>query len=265
MLFKLDHILNDVEKHINNKKGFSILRLGDGDLKMLNIMLNGGYAERKFRQQGIPNNRQEYKKLFKIIRTSCNNANYVSNFDVYFDSENYWGRNGKDKTLTKMKLWKDIYQNVGIVNTNYCSPEIGVYMCLRRKRNLFSLMKNRKVGLITPFERVSNRLNNIGYNTEAIVVPGRFGKHSSYYDETRKNIIGKIKEFDFFIVGAGFYGRGYSEAIRINGGVCVDVGQVFDVWNGTKIPKRIVGLINYHGKRMDFTLTERGKKYKGAI
>ncbi len=265
MFYKTDHILNDLRDHIKNKKPFSIVRLGDGDLKMIKIMLRGDYAARKFRQQGIPNTKEAFDELLKIYRRSCNNANYISNFDVYFNKKILWKRNVKPKTLAKMEDWRKVYRDIGVNNTNYCSPEIGVYLFLNRRTNLFNLMKGSKVCLITCFPNVESKMRRLGYNVDTFLIPGRNGNHQKHYNKKiikLKRIIGK---YDFFIVGAGAYGRGYSLCIKRNGGIAVDVGQVFDVWNTRKLPDRLRGLVRYDAKNMIFILTDRGKMYRGAI
>ena len=265
MLYRLDHILVDIDTHLTNKRPFSIVRLGDGDLKMIKIILRGDYAARKFRQQGIPNDPVAFKKVLDIYRKSCNSANYISNFDVYFDDEILWKRTIKNKTLIKMKDWKDVYEQVGITNINYCSPELGVYFFLRRGINLFSLMKNIKICLVTCFHNVEGLLRKRGYNVKTFRIPGRFGNHYSHYDKKIKQLKKIVKDYDLFIVGGGMFGRGYSNCIKRNGGITVDIGQVFDVWNGVRLPERLRGLVKYNRKQMDFTLTERGKKYEGVI
>lgn len=265
MFYKMNHILNDLKEHIQNKKPFSIVRVGDGDLKMINIMLRGAYSRIKFRQQGIPNNKEAFKELIKIYKVSCNTANYISNFDVYFNDKILWKRTVKPKTLMKMKNWKEIYKNIGIINKNYCSPEIGVYFFLDLKKNLFSLMKNRKVCLVTCFPKVEEKIRSLGYNVDTFIIPGRNGKHGKHYNNKIQKLKQVIDKYDLFIVGGGAYGRGYSNCIKENGGVTVDVGQVFDVWNSNKLPDRLKGLVRYDRRRMVFMLTENGKKYKGGI
>jgi hypothetical protein len=265
MLYQLDHILTDLNSHLKNKKSFSIVRLGDGDLKMIKIMLRGEYAARKFRQQGIPNNKEAFEKVLTIYRKSCNSANYISNFDVYFDEKILWRRTIKHKTLIKMEDWRKVYKDIGITNESYCSPELGVYFFLRRKVNLFNLMKDIKICLITCFPAIEGMLRKLGYNVSTFEIPGRFGNHYSHYDKKIRKLKSIVKDYDLFIVGGGMFGRGYSNCIKRNGGITIDVGQVFDIWNDVRLPERLRGLVKYNRKKMDFILTEKGKLYEGVI
>ena len=126
-------------------------------------------------------------------------------------------------------------------------------------------MKGLKICLVTCFPNVEKMFKRMGYDVSTFRIPGRLGNHYIHYDEKIKQLRKIIKQYDLFIVGAGAFGRGYSNCIKRNGGITVDVGQVFDVWNGIRIPVRLRGLVKYNPKRMDFTLTKKGKEYEGVI
>jgi hypothetical protein len=258
MLYNLEHILNDIEVSINNKKPFSIARLGDGDLKLLMAAVRGKAIPWKFHQQGIP--LSETTWICNLYKESCNNANYVSSFDMYFDNT-MWKRPLSKGMRRKMILWKDVYKRVGIVNHNYCSPEIGFLFFLNEQRNLFSILKGKKICLITCFSNVAGKLTGLGYNICSILVPGRNEKHYSSYNKNVQIIANVTKEFDVFLVGAGSLGRGYSNYIKKNGGVAIDIGQVFDCWEGFGLPKRVKRFL-IKRKNMTFDLNSNTKHFR---
>jgi len=265
MIYKLDYILNHLSNCIENKSPFSIVRIGDGDLKIIRLALKKNYHEEKFRQQGLPKNDKIFNKILTIYKEACQGADYISNFDVYFLKEYLWKRSVCEKTLRQMINWKDIYTKIGITNEDYCSPEIGFYFFLSQRKNLFSLMKNLNVCLVNCFPNVDASLNKMGYNTTMFQIPGRNQNHYSKYKNNLKILRQMARKYDLFLIGGGMLGRGYSNIIKRNGGICVDIGQVFDVWHNKKVPPRLKGLVKYNQENMMFSLTEKGKLYEGAI
>jgi hypothetical protein len=240
MLYNLDHILNDIETSILQKKPFSIARLGDGDLKLLVSSQANLPNPWKFQQQGIP--LQHYKWICDLYKNSCNNANYVSSFDLYFDGS-IWKRPMSAGMRHKIRDWKKIYKDSGIINENYCSPEIGFLFFLDEPRNLFSILKEKRICLITCFEVVEMKLRNLGYNVGSLIIPGRNQNQFQRYHKNIKRIIRRIQNYDVFLVGAGSLGRGYSNCIKNHGGIAIDIGQVFDAWAGRLLAKRIKNFV----------------------
>jgi len=138
LFYNLDYILRDIELHMEKKEPFSLVRLGDGDLKLLLSFLRKRLPENKLKQQGIPIKAASIKNVITIYRESCNNANYISSFDMYYEeSKQFWPRNCSPKVIDIVKQWKSIYEKVGITNDNFCNPEIGFFFFLQRKKNLF--------------------------------------------------------------------------------------------------------------------------------
>jgi len=258
MLYKLDHILNDIETSIQDKKPFSIARLGDGDIKLLFSVQNGGVNSWKFRQQGIPFNQANW--IYNLYRISCNNANYVSSFDMYFDGS-IWQRPMSKGMRKKISNWKEIYAKAGITNMNYCSPEVGFLFFLDEPKNLLTIMKNKKICLITCFRSVEKKLIDQGFNVSSIIVPGRNQNHFRMYKSTIKAIRKQATKYDVFLVGAGSLGRGYSNCVKLHGGVAVDIGQVFDAWAGYPLAKRVKRFL-VRTKSLTFRLTERTKQFR---
>jgi hypothetical protein len=234
MLYNLDHILNDIEISIAEQKPFSIARFGDGDLKLMRSVEVSAPNAWKFRQQGIPLEKADW--IYNIYRSSCNNANYVSSFDVYFD-EHMWKRFSKVKR--NIRKWKQIYEKAGITNTNYCNPEVGFLFFLDEPRNLFSILKDKRICLITCFDNVAPQLRELGFNVSSIIIPGRNQYHFQMYRKILKRIRRRATSCDVFLVGAGSLGRGYSNYIKNHGGIAIDIGQVFDAWAGLPLAKRI--------------------------
>jgi len=258
MLYNLNYILHDIETCINNKKPFSISRLGDGDLKLLTVASNGHFNRWKFNQQGIPVSEHEF--VCKLYKESCNNANYVSSFDMYFDGT-IWRRPLSRGMRKKIQFWKRLYRKVGIKNENYCSPEIGFLFFLNEPRNLFSILANKRICLITCFPRVEGKINGLGYNCTTFLIPGRNEHHYKVYYTNIEKLSKIATSFDAFLVGAGTLGRGYSNCIKANGGVAIDIGQVFDSWADFGLPKRLKRFL-IRTPNLTFRLQDNAKQFR---
>lgn len=264
MLYKLNHILNDINCHLEEKKPFSLVRVGDGDLKLLWDIHLGKVNKQKFERSGIPEDQGQF--VIDIYRDGCNTANYTSSFDEYY-TEAMWNRKFSKGTRIKIKNWKEVYKNVGITNRNFCSPEIGFFFFLKNvKNNLINQMKGRNVCIITSYKRVDIKLKRIGINAELFSIPGINQGHYSSYNhnvKTLKKLVAKGK-FDIFLNAAGALGKGYSYHIKEAGGICIDIGNVARFWcNGAIVGRYKKILIGASANTFQFT--KHGKKFERHI
>jgi hypothetical protein len=260
MLYKLDHILDDLIDHLENKDPFSILRLGDGDLKLLDELIRGKINPGKFKRSGIPEDKGKW--VLNLYKNGCNSANYTSSFEMY-NTDKFWNRYFSPGTGDKVRRWKKIYKEIGITNQNYCNPEIGHLLFLSGEDNLLKYIKGKRVCLITCFGGVSKRLKNVGVeNINTILIPSINHGHYSAYNRTTKEIIKRNKETDIFLMGAGALGKGYAKTIKDHGGICIDIGQVMNAWAGKRIAKRFKGILLPTKKRVLFKLSSKAQKFK---
>lgn len=258
MLYKADHIKDDIITHINDKKSFSLVRVGDGDLKLLAKLIEGKVNAVKFNRSGIPHGNG--KEILKIYRNACNNANYTSSFEMYYTPE-FWGRNFSPGTKRKVKGWKGIYKKINITNENFCNPEIG-HLLFLDDINLMKDLKDKKICLITCFKNLGKQLKKKGYDTKVIIIPGLNSGHYLKYPKVIQNIKNKVDEVDIFFIGAGALGKGYSNIIKKEGGVAVDIGQVMNVWAGENLAGRFGGILRVNTPKLTFHLTDKVKKYR---
>lgn len=257
MVYKLNYILNDIEEHVNKKEPFSLVRIGDGDLKLLAELVEGRINERKFNRSGIPRDRGDW--ILKLYRDGCNNANYTTSFEMYY-TDQFWNRSFSSGTKKKVKAWKKIYNQAGIINTNFCNPEIGHLLFLNQEKNLLKILREKNVCLITSHPRASKRLRNANVNVKVIKIPGINSGHYNKYREIKKSIIKAIPTVDIFLLSAGSIGKGYSNAIKNNGGISIDIGQVINMWAGRGVAKRFRGILKADG--LTFNLTKKAKIYR---
>ena len=256
MLYNVNYIKEDIIEHVKNKKPFSLVRVGDGDLKLLVKLNQGMINEVKFKRSGIPNDKGP--EILKMYRESCNFANYTSSFEMYYTNR-FWSRDFSASTKRKVKNWKKIYTSIGIKNENFCNPEIG-YLLFLKNINLLKPLKNKKICLITCFADLEARFKSRGFDVFVIRIPRLYQNHYSEYNRIVKEIKKKMASTDIFLIGAGALGFGYALVIKKNGGIAVDVGQVMNTWKSGKVAKRFRNILKT--RNLLFELTNKTKKYE---
>jgi len=265
MISNRKQILQDIQRHLKKEKGFSIVRLGDGDLKLIRSLFRKEYSA-KLKQQGIPNDPKVFKKILEMYSVAMNAANYISSFDVYFheNSPFYWPRNWNNK-IKVVKKWKKVYEKLNVHNDSYCNPDISFFLFLESEEgSLFDLLRDRKICLVTPFEQAKPLLEKFGFDVDLVLVPPRNGNHYTHFNLIMEKIKRK-KDCNVFLVGAGALGRAYSHLVKQMGKVAIDIGQVFDIWVSKKrMVPRLQTLLKMNSN-LTFSLTKKGKEFQGAI
>jgi len=263
MFFKLNHILNDIQYHIQNNLPFSIIRMGDGDLQILNELSSSNFTSVRSKRESY--NLTNSKELLNTYIEACNNANYISGYDLYCNGE-FWRSCNPISIISKDCIplilnWKDFYSKLGITNQNFCSPELGWELFLQRKKrlNLFYILRGKKVVLITCFPKASKILTTKEIDSIVVPIPGRFGNHYSKINIIKNRIKELISTRKIFLIGAGAWGRGYSNYIKSLGGIAIDIGKVCDMWAGKKWIPQYRPYVIPNGSK--FLLTKQGLKY----
>lgn len=266
------NILDNLKHCIENKIPFSLIRLGDGGIKLIDSFLNSNYKQLELisDKEGIP--LEIFKDILILWKNSINISDYIDCPEVYFGG-NFWERTkGLNKkkinrpTLIKLKNWKKYYQDIGISNTNYCNPEINFLMCLTKFRNksLPNLIENKKLCFITCRNDIQKILP---YDVDVLKIVGFYEKQ--YYRSFKnaiKNIEHKAKNYDLWLVSAGELGRIYTGLIKFCGGRALDIGSLIDFWCTKEIPSRLKSYITTTLQNpLKLTLTESGKEYQKFI
>lgn len=242
--YKVDYILDKLQNAINNKVPFSLIRFGDGGLKLIYYFLTDEKNElRKISEkEGIP--LRKMREVLEAWRFFANSADFIDSPQCYF--EGFWdrykllGEKRSKKSYSLLRNWDIIYSLIGIENKNFCNPEINFLSILNFKNNLFDLLKNRKICCITNHDNIQNFLNISGIEVEVIKIVGWYQNHFDYFKETIDKINNYINmDFDLFLIGAGELGRIYTGYIKFLGGRAFDLGSVFDFWVCGTIPLRL--------------------------
>lgn len=266
IIYRKSEILSKLDYSIKNKKPFSLIRIGDGGIKLLHAYLSNDYdqLEKISNQEGIPIN--SYDKIIEFWKKSANISDFIDTPEVYFDDK-FWNRTRgltmkkmSDKTMTRLKMWKDIYNDIGIINENYCNPEINFLLCTGVK-SLPDLIMNKKICCITSRDDVNKQLKDYNIDVFKIV-----GKYENQYEKSFSDVINLIDEhsndYDLWLIAAGELGRIYSGLIKYKGGRALDIGSLIDFWCTKEIPSRLkpyLDLTIHNLLKLKFT--ERGKTY----
>lgn len=274
-IFKVDEILNKLDNCIVYKKPFSVIRFGDGGIKFIHALLHRDSKELDgiIIKEGLPV--RDLVPILELWGLYARKADFIDCPEVYFDGT-FWTRiknpHRKMGKRTRLKLldWKSIYYSAEFDNENYCNPELNYLSILRRegKRNLFDIMKNRKVCIITTFPEVRQALYDYKkLHVDTIKIVGQFEDHyKNSFEDVVKIIKESSKKYDLWLVAGGELGRIYSGMIKENGGRSFDLGFVIEFWLGKDIHPRLQLFVERSlTNPLELKLTEKGKKYEDYI
>jgi len=265
-------ILKDLENCIEYNLPFSHIRFGDGGIKFLNSILNYDSNQLSIiiKKEGLPS----YKiiEIFELWGHYARNANYIDSPEIYFDGT-FWPRIKKlgkpinSDTELKLRDWYKYYHDSEFDNENYCNPESNYLMVLKtdKYKNIFNLMKGRKVCIITVFPEVKEVLTE--YDIEIVQIVGHYkNQYENSFDKVMNIIKERAPDYDFWIVAAGELGRIYSGMIKEYGGRTVDIGFIIEYWLTGYLHPRLGDFMTPNlSNKLELVLTDEGKKYEEYI
>jgi len=271
-VYSVSVIMEHLDKCIQNKDPFSLIRFGDGGLKFIHSLVfnDDRQLEIILRKEGIP--RSNMIEIFEKWGYYVRKADYIDTPQVYF-SKTFWPRYRKNfkpmnpSTISKLKNWKDLYNRAEFDNDNYCNPEINYLSIIKRenKVNLFDVMKSRKICCITAVPECMDSFINLEVDIVQIVKQYQNHYLNSYHDVVR--IIKKAAtNYDLWLVAAGEIGRIYSGLIKEYGGRSFDIGFVAEYWKDYDIPIRLSYFLKPDYKnKTQLIFTKLGEPYEELI
>lgn len=269
-IYKVSEVLSDLEHCIEDKKPFSLIRFGDGGLKLIHAVLydDRSQLESIERREGIPH--ELILEILELWGFYARQANYIDCPEVYSNNE-FWPRLRRSpnipmsgRTIERLKMWRELYSRAEFDNDNFCNPEINYLMILRmKKQNLLDLMVDKKICFITDRPEVTSKFDNC----EAVEIVGQYQNH---YQRSFQKVSSVIKRkanfYDFWLIAAGELGRIYTGLIKQKGGRAIDVGFVVDYWMDKTIPIRMQHFVSVNKKNnMELILNQRALKYRRFI
>lgn len=265
MVHKVQGIYNHMKDCLENKQSFSICRMGNAEVSTIHT---GILSPMRSITQGIPES--STLELLELLKHSANTCDYVSSMGTWL-TEDYFEKNIKKDSIYRQ--WKEIHQEFGITNINYCNPDIGYLMFMEGEYNLWNLIKDKRIGIITSKLELWNKMDvdllirvpemTTRPEYQKGMTEPLYGWHWEEYESIKRTIGSLVKDIDIFLIGAGYLAKGYSAYIKELGGISLDVGKVMDTWNGEGLNR----MTNWIEESADFAfnLTEAGKQYEGKF
>jgi hypothetical protein len=265
---KVEDILNKLNNCINFKLPFSHMRFGDGGLKFIHSIVYHDIKQLNqiIQKEGLPSN--NIIEILELWGYYARCADCIDTPEVYYNNT-FWPRVKKKnkpislKTDLKMKMWRELYSRAEIINDTYCNPESNCLMILKipGKKNIFDIMKNRKICIITAHPKVINEFPE--YDIDIIPIVGQW---KNQFKNSFSYVINFIKssanKYDFFLTAAGELGRIYTGLIKEYGGRTIDIGFIIEYWiNGYIHPRFNQFVVSSINNRHELKLTTEGSKY----
>ena len=224
-------LLNIVLKNLKNKKSFSLIRIGDGEMIIINNVKDKMefFCNKQINRSITP---LELKQSQGWLDESIIKANVL----------------GKpiQAQIDKSKLWQTIndhYKKLNLKNKKYCIHDI--HLNFLDSGDLFKLFKKVDNIVVVSPRNIKNKLIN-KYNIKNVTWYSLPAEQMYEVEKnTTINIFDRIKEISkeiqsedrsgqLLIFGAGPFGKILGTRFAEQGGVSLDLGCVFDLFVGKK-------------------------------
>lgn len=274
-IYTVIEIMNELDTAIRNNDPFSLIRLGDGGLKLIHsILYNDTSQIRKISEkEGIPTSK--FVDVLELWAYYLRRANFIDSCKVYLDGK-FWSRlrtrqiPASKSTMEKIMTWGELYYNAEIDHKRFCNPELNYLSCLTHKKpNLIDIISNRSICFISTYdEKTLRKFVPICRKVDNIRIPQQYNKH---YQRRYDYVISKLNrisnDYDLFLVSAGELGRIYSGVIKENGGRSFDLGFMVDYWCKKKglHPRLKKYIIKCTDSNLEIRLTNTGYQYDKFI
>ncbi len=271
-IYKTEEVLNNLKKAIEFREPFSLIRFGDGGIKLIHAYFynDRDQLDQIVEKEGIPCDK--IKSLIDLWAISASNANFIDTPQVYFSSK-FWPRvkgqkNISEKTIQRLKMWDKLYKIANFEIKNFCNPEVNFLSCLNffRYNGFPDLIINKKVCIITSREDIKRILVHYNADIDVVNIPGFTMNQYRVFSDVLDKIKSDARKYDLWLVAAGELGRVYSGIIKFNGGRAFDIGSTVDYWVTKRIPDRLKLFIEQDDNfNLKVKLTEKGSLYRQHI
>ncbi len=261
-------VLQKLEDSINAKIPFSLVRFGDGGIKLIHAYFynDNDQLDQIIKKEGIP--RDKIKSLIDLWAISATTADFVDTPYVYFSDE-FWPRvrghkSMSKRTIERLKMWRRIYRIANFDVKNYCNPEVNFLSCLNifENKGFPDILKDKKICIITSRSDLKKVLSSYTTYIDIVNIPGFTYNQYEVFHRVLNKIKLDSKKYDLWLVAAGELGRIYTGIIKFHGGISFDIGSVVDFWATGEIPVRLSPYVEIDQNHLKIKLTEEGEKYK---
>jgi len=272
MIHETNIILKNLQQHIKKGKPFSNIRLGDACNIVLGLVLVSGKFKKLMQMDGAGRsyNRKivrgrigippkELHIICKRLVKYCNEANYIDNLYLTKDMNRH--RHPYEQRI--YSLWERSHKLLGIHNQNYSSPLLNHWSVVEGDKNLYQIMKGKRVYFINNaapivMRKFRKHCSKIGGIRTLPIPKKQF--HSGQFEEIQETIEKEVDNYDLFLIGAGILGKIYCGYVKELGGVAFDVGRVFKMWKGKNfLPEPIKGFLTANEERTLYRRLKKGR------
>jgi len=244
----VDQLYESITNALNSKTPFSFLRCGDGDTIILQPEKKEWaerYARVSRRNIGYVLEKNDGIQVKKNLERAICTADILGIAEIKHIKKNiYWG--SQHEILENVLL----ENRTNISDRRYCT--LDAHLHLLEKSYLDKILQStRRIVIITARDvqkSIQKKFTNID-QIEFHKIPAEVHfedtfKLSDFYPDIHRSIVQKIKSEDrngqLCLFGAGFIGKNFGSEFKKMGGVAMDIGSVFDLWDGkqTRGPNR---------------------------
>ena len=247
-IHKTKDILDHCERSIKEKKPFSLIRFGDACLGMLanQFSKNVDFGKKWGHPCGTTQTNiifnhltvpvKDRETVLKRAIQAANNADYIDSYDSDLI--------GKFPVGKLCFSWKEIHEDIGIINQSYCNTMFHNFINVENEYNIFDLMKGRRIFCVNNLvSKLAPRLREHCKSLDFYHIPGRGkgkggGHYKSHYKKVCEILRKNALKYDLFLIGAGLLATIYCDVVKTNGGRALDVGSLFHLWRGMKVKSR---------------------------
>lgn len=239
----LDPLINCLQQAREQQRGFSLVRLGDGEGLFLcgrrpdlgGAIGNGTAIDERLAAQGGRLEDPEHGLLRRQLAAAVANANWIGIPDV---QQCLSGPPDCVSVASGLRLmlspeqWRQAAPQivVGGCHVHNALLQAGCY-----SRPPFTSVQAVIGPSLPQALRDQAHVLWLPIPGEARLRADAFGAHAHYprvFEQTLAAIAERISPGDLVLVGAGILGKIYCEAVRVQGGIAVDVGSVLDLCSG---------------------------------
>ena len=233
-LLNVNQIESLLIKNIKSRNPFSMIRLGDGEWtiikwpKYVTTKLCKARIGRWFNTDHLT--MKHLKSIRNMIQRACCNSDLLgvpSTRELLYPKWiNFNKLRLKDYNINCSNLFH--FYKVKDINFKTVLQDIDELVCITCRDILEELQKYFGIEKITLIKIPAEVWR---FNKKVIIKESKVKHYPNYFIKIMQFIKEQSKG-KIFLVGAGGLGKAYCNEIKINGGIALDVGSLFDGWAG---------------------------------
>lgn len=233
-----DELWEEITQKIKEKKGYTLVRMGDGEINFLRGIVKGNTANRHFTKEEKPS--REYLAYFKQNLLACDSIHVEMYKSVYKHSNDFFGKN--IFSPIPLECVYGLVASKKIFNPQY---KIGI------------IGSEKKIEIIKELLKFSEYREYLGRDTFESYIPVPERGSSNNVKELSKEIASKLDpSIDMYLVGVGVAKLAMlAELKKHSNAVFIDVGCGISALAGLVSNTRpyFADWVNYRLKGYDYS------------